>query len=866
MKRLTKCILAMLFCVALVCCALAAGCTLTAVKVYLEGDDGISFNEDCVDADEAGIYTTAARGSAFKVSSISSRYYTLDSGWNLAGWTLTVDGEEYQIAEDETPLSFAFSVKLNSTYVLHANLKPATETDITLEGGEGITINTSTLTGYIGEPFYIASQVPNTAYTLDTDYELSGWILYVDGVQTDLTDGLYFTPEIGRTYVLKADIIVPVYATVLLQTDEESSGRVTIYEEYASNKVKVGTDFVLRGYMYDINSDYVIDSWTLTIQGEEDYSDTISDGKFAVTTEDAVYILTPNTTYADIRITLNDVDHATFERATISAYAGYTVTLSRVAELATVDEGYEITGWTISVNGSDETHDNTTYTVGSASYTYSFTPIISQYYYVTVTKTGMTANDDKITIGAITDSYTGQVKFYVGTDYDLPTEETSYINLVTSYGSEYGIKEWFVYNGSTLVTTLSPADSMSLTAYASYTLVPNVQFYYTVDLSSYAVDDFEMEQIRVYEGDDFTTPAAEAEIISNLTGRTVKGWYLTDTDGSLVTALGGTTGIYKCNIDIGTTDGYLLICPVLSDPVYPTGVNDMWLNERAEGGSQVTDHGGTTLGADSNNDVWHYITDYYTYKQDENVAIYTIVNIGSLDGDRHELTSNYWFRINTSAGDAGVTLTASHYYDFSYSLINYSNTAVTLSVYTCSNGFMGSSSTTNSITHSFASTQHITIAAGATYNFVQSGFYESQSPVGDNNFLTVFQLDTSTNDFAMGIRIGVAEHSGTTSGKLYIDDSSEYFTLSGDWTTDESNSLKYTTITNGTTVSLSGTGNVAYTLTAGYEITGWELLNSDGSSTGYTYFVYGSDDTGTNAFTFTDSALYLKPIISATTS
>ncbi len=873
MKRLTKCILAVLFCVAIACCALAAGCTLTAVKVYLEGDDGISFNEDYVDADEDGTYTTAARGTSFSVNSISTKYYTLETGWNLAGWTLTVDGEEYQIAEDETPLSFSFSVKLKSTYVLHANLTPATETEITLEGGEGITINTPTITAYIGETFSIASQIPNTAYTLETDYELNGWILYVDGVETAMTDGT-FIPENGHTYVLKADIKVPVYATVLLQLseDENTSTGVTINTDYASNKVKVGTDFVIRGYMYDVDIDHVIVSWTLTIQGEEDYSDAITEGKFAVTTEDAMYILTPTTANADITVTIATAEHATFSKTEIGAYNGYEITLSRVADLATMDTGYEITGWTITVNsGTPTTITGDTYTVGTSASTYVLTPVVSQYYYVLVTEKGMTENEEYVSIGTATDSYTGLVKFYVGESYDLPTEDEDYIWLEKSHGTEYGIKTWTVYNGSGVaVTSLSPTDSMSLTSYDNYTLVPNVQHYYTVDLASYAVDDFEMEQIRVYDGDDFTTPAADANIIDNTTGRTVKGWYLTDTEGNLVTALGGTTGIYKCNINIGTTDGYLLICPVLSDSAYPTGVNDMWLNDRADGVYAVTDHGGTTLGVDSNLDVWHYISDYYTYKQDENVAIYTIVNIGSQDGDRHTLTSNYWFRVNTSAGDAGVTLTVGSYYDFSYSLINYSGTDVTLSVYTCSNGFMGSNSE-SSITHSFASTQHITIAAGATYDFVQSGFYESQAPVGNNNFLTVFQLDTSTDDFVMGIRIGVTEHEGTTSGKLYIDDSVEHFTLTGDWSTAD-NGLSYSSVQNGTTVTFAYTTaaesgfSVTYTLDTGYELTGWELLNADGSSTGYTYLVYGSDDTGANAFTFTDSALYLRPIISATSS
>ncbi|MCD8287019.1 MAG: hypothetical protein LUD50_07335, partial [Clostridia bacterium] len=218
MKRLvTKCIVAMLFCVALVCCALAAGCTLTNVKLYLEGDEGISFNADYVDTDEDGTYITTYRGHTFNVNSISSKVYTLDDGCRLKGWTLTVDGEEYEISEDETPLSFSFKAKLKTTYVLHASVSPATETDITLEGGDGITINTKSITATIGVPFYIASQIPNDAYTLkNEDYALNGWILYVDGVQTDLTDGAYFIPEKDHNYVLKADVEVPVYATVLL--------------------------------------------------------------------------------------------------------------------------------------------------------------------------------------------------------------------------------------------------------------------------------------------------------------------------------------------------------------------------------------------------------------------------------------------------------------------------------------------------------------------------------------------------------------------------------------------------------------------------------------------------------------------------
>ncbi|MCD8307307.1 MAG: Ig-like domain-containing protein [Clostridia bacterium] len=431
MKRITKCIVALLFCVAIVCCALAAGCTLTNVKIYLEGEEGISFNTEEVETDTDGnAYISACRGCTYAVDAITSGCYTLDPGCHLEGWTLYVDDVKQEISGTETALTFEFKVNYGSTYTLKASVAPAETTDITLEGADGLTIQTQTISAIIDVPFSV-STIPDDAYTLEGDCTFNGWTLYVDGEETEMPDDGTFTPESGHTYVLKANTIIPVESVTVSQSAVSLTlGSDDVSKESASVTVSVTPDNASSKNWTASSSDTGVA--TVTESGEGNGSITIT----AVSKGNATITVTASDgsgKSADIEVTVTqlvtgisaDASQAELP-AGVSIECGITVTPSdatdtswtassadsSVARVSLDNDSFSesVTGTgdaTLYINGEGigETAITITSTDGNATYSISVTVVASE------TGFSITSYDDTLYVGGGTSAFAATMYF-----------------------------------------------------------------------------------------------------------------------------------------------------------------------------------------------------------------------------------------------------------------------------------------------------------------------------------------------------------------------------------------------------------------------------------------------------------------------
>ncbi len=797
---------------------------------------------------------------------------SLEYGYEITGWSLTVGG----IATGITGTTI--TIDSTSDYVLTPTVSPkAVSISVTaadhITGITGYTLESGyyvTDAGYYG--YVIDLEDLESAINLDTGYEITDWSLTVGGTATGIT-GTTITINSTDAYV-----ITPVVTPVDVEISITASEHITSIGSY---ELSEGYYIVDGGYFgYSINlttleaavsldDGYEITGWTLTVGGAA----TDIDGTTILVNSVEAYVLTPVVEGKEVVVSIVNKDGDSLD--TYTTKVGETPSLDDIlaecSDMASYMTGtntieyFNLKGWAISMNGGTATEITDTISIGADATTsgaYVISPIVEEYGYITLTLTGMTEYADQITLGTVDGNYDGETEIIVGNTYSLPEETAGYI---TYLAETYGIKGWVVYDSSSLsvasytVALVGDEVLLSLTSGGTYTLVPVVDHYYTVNATE-DVSSFALTEMRVYDTDEDGLVLPDADslyITSTASGETLSGWYVEAVSGTedepVYTVYGGTNGLYSLGATVGSIDSNLIIWPVYADSEYPLSTNDDWLAQR---GSTVaiTDHAGTVLGVNSYTDIWHYISDTYMYDKDDNVADYTIVNISTETGESTTLVAGYWFRLNTVAST--VTLTDGQTYDIYYAFTNFTSTDITFTLYVCSNGYLDQSDTgSTGYTRSYTQAT-VTVPANSTVEIVLYGFQEKTATAGENvsenNFLTIIQFADQCTDLALGVRSNVTESNAAATGTVYIEKVTG-MELGSDWTADDSETWMTRDYTVGTSIQLTEDG-IDYSLIEGYVIIGWYVLDNNGNAIG--------DLQATDySFTLSSSAVYLYPVV-----
>ncbi|MCD8294270.1 MAG: hypothetical protein LUE27_03335 [Clostridia bacterium] len=816
----------------------------------------ISIEANTGDSGRIEIVTDSATVDSGLEYTIPTGLYTItDTNYEVTGWLLYTNGSA---EADSYNTGDSFTVTAGNTYKL-VPVVSQIQVEITITSADGqsslITITTESATVGSGDSY----SVSNIEYSTNENYQLTGWTLYIDNEAQEGAIAITGSVSVsaGHSYKLEA-VVERIPVEISIEASSEDSDRITITT--SSDTEGSGLEYTISDSLYVItNFNYEVTGWLLYINGSAEGISYSTGSSFPVSTGNT-YRLVPVVEGVEVTILIQDGNEGTLGSYTSRVGNSATVAdiVADASEYIPAEWHYQ-DGWVVAIGDSSsvvkaDEADTATVEITDSTITYLLTPYLVEYGKVTVTLEGMTANKDKITLGSATDHYDGETYILVGESYELPVETSEYI---LSLASTYGIKGWALCNedGDIVATydnvLVGVQDVLTLESGGAYTLVPIVDHYYTVNLAD-GVDGFGLTEIRVYDSDEdgLVLPLADsAYITDNSTGRTLVGWYLETEDGEIITAEGGASGIYNLGAAVGAVTGNLIVWPVLADTDYPLSTNGNWLDIK---GSTIamTDHAGTVLGVDSYTDVWHYISDTYMYDKEDNVADYTIINVASDTGLTKTLVSGYWFRLNTSAE---VTLVQGSYYDIYFALTNFSSQDITLTLYVCTNGYLGTSDTSTSSNHTDGYT--VTILAGDAVEFAFYGFQETVAVnTSQNNFITVIQLESQCTEMALGVRINVTEEDTEAKGTVYVQaaDGIAFDTSEGEWTSYGDWLSKDYSI--GESVQLADGSNYSLDTDGGYILLGWYMLDNNGN-------VIGNLQDTDFTFTLTSSAVYLKPYV-----
>ncbi len=818
---------------------------------------------------------------------ISAAEYTPETGWSLDHWNVSVavygenagDAENTESAEQGRPDNTAYEITIVGDYTFVAVLLRE-ELHVVAYDPDGNNVYTNNALE-VGETI----QMSDIAYSPAEDeygtYELTGWALTYTDNDGNVTSGTTISADGSLTisdsgaYVLRA-AVQQVTVKIAISLADGDEGLIEL--EKSSDSCAAGGTYTISEELYSMLDDnYEVTGWTLYTNGSAD-TETLHTGDSFTAEAATAYTLVPIVQGKEVTIQITDENGSSLGTYTARVGDSFTVAEATADITYTPAEWFCQDGWTLTVTlddgGEPDSQDGQTVasrvqdddiiTIEDAAATYVLAPYTVEYGIITLSVEKLENNADKITLGAVDDEFGGEDKFIVGVSYALPEETEEYITLTEAYG----IKSWVMYLGDEVYAAYAVDDEIVLSSGGSYTLVPVVEHYFKVTLAD-GIESFEMDDIRVYDGDELTLPEADASIISNGTGRAVDGWYLEDGDGNVLAVSGGKNGMYDCGAEMDEISADLAIWPVLEDMEYALHANDEWQAERGESPT-VTDYAGTVLGTVANS-VRYYISDEYRYDKENNLAIYTIVN--SYEGTVNTLPEGYWFRLNTMAG--AVTLTDNEYYDFFYALENYGSEDLTLTLYVCSNGYLSSDVTnTNGYTRSYDQIT-VTIPAGETVRFAFYAFDESGTPASDN-FITLIQLNEQCTELALGIRMGIEVIDLSAVGIVYIQ-SVEGFTLNGeDWTevtgsgtgsgsgsggTDGTDSAyggwMFRRFSEGNEIQLTDDG-ISYSIEDGYVLLGWYALDNTGE-------VISSLLAPDHTFRLSTDSVYYMPLVALET-
>ncbi len=756
-----------------------ASVTALAVSIYIQNPDGSS----------VGTYSTST-DAVVDISDLETYANSLYSatGYDVT-WTLTLNNESVEADNG------SFTVQYSTGYVLKASLEAKTVTiDIQNEKGESIG-SYSTKTG--AEVAISALETTANSLYSKEGYTVT-WTLTLDGSAVSVTEGS-FTVEYSTGYVFKASIVGDEVTISIIGADSEELGSYT-----TAVGATVTLDEILTGVTYEKDG-YTV-SWTLN---DADITTTDEITIAADTTYTLKAVLTGN----KVTIQINDENGESL--GTYDTKVGDSPALAEIiADITYTEPAYNhLTGWTLTVDGSDVSYD-TTISITSEG-TFVLAPILTPY--ATVTISAGDAEGIQITADWTENEYS------LETSYDLPNSTDNY-----TITGNYELTSWILKSGDDTVATyiVGTDTTFSITAAGAYTLVAVTVHYYTATAAE--VEGFSIETIKVYDGETLTLPSAA---VSDPEGQTLESWYVETTEEVAV----GDNGIYALGGTITDVANDLIIWPVYEETFYEITTNNAMTS------TMTTDHAGTTLGSDSGTTYTSKISHTTMYNKEDNISEYVIYNNETLD-------DGYWFRTNTyvDVSSASTTvegstvisggLVSGSAYNFYYALTNYGSTAITITVYHCTSGYMDSS-TTKYEAHT------VTIAAGETEKFA---FYDFLQDKDMSNFLTVYQVSGSCETFKLGIRMMAEEfESGVIEGSVTVQDA-DHFTAIADSQWFEQ------TFYMGSTYELP-TATDDYTVDDGYTLVCWDVLDDNGNVIDTLY----AGDT----FTLDADGIILKPNI-----
>ncbi len=537
MKRLLKWFLGI---AAVSCLAFAlAGCVnvVSYGQVQFVASEGV---ESITYTDPDEIDTAWSSGDVFDVQvghtidlnseNLEIKYYT---GYVSCGWELTVDGVSKEVPEDGI-----ITIDSHAKYVITAlsELDPEIyhKNKIYLgaegESIEGLTILTDYVEVYVNTQFSVDSLVEGVNYTLDEGYTISSWTLYEDSTTYPNTTSFGVQEDI--TYRLVPTVEVPATVTVTL----EGSEGVSIKDEYKTCTVDRGGDFTLTDDMYELEDGYEFVEWDQYV--DDVYWGPVISNDLTVTIEKPGYVFVAIAEKKETQTTTVTVQ-VSGDGISLAGDSQYEVTIGDDFELTdslyTLSEGYELDGWTLSINGGDAEAVSGTVTIESDGYVFTATAKKTAY-----TLTIQTVLEDT------TSTYTTQT-IYIG-------DELTLSNLYTAETGQKVTAWEFQADGGSSET--ASGETYTIESAANYTLT--IQLAYievTVTIQSTEHVSVTTDTITLKFG---TYTIEEQFTVEAVDGYKITAWqYQIAGDGNTYTAANG-------QITIDTDAAYTLI-PVVVD-------------------------------------------------------------------------------------------------------------------------------------------------------------------------------------------------------------------------------------------------------------------------------------------------------------